>query len=238
MFRPFIRARMQGIHSVSRFVQHTIQRDLLGEKPGRVLTRIITDIPKRLTEPVALENYGYTLPEAPFILFVGALQRNKGIHILLDAYQRLETPPPLVLMGTVWPDTPDSFPPGVTVLYDVPHPVVMAAWERALFGVMPSVWPDPLPGVVREAMSRHRAVIGTDVGGISDMITDDENGLLVPPGDADALAAAMNRLIESAELRERLGEAGRQSIQTLVPETIIPQFEALYQEAIAQCKPG
>ena len=89
-----------------------------------------------------------------------------------------------MLIGTRWPETPATFPAGVTVLSDVPHGVVMAAWERSLFGVAPSVWPDPLPGVVREAMTRGRAVVATAVGGNPDMIDDGVSGLLVPPGDA------------------------------------------------------
>ncbi len=66
------------------------------------------------------------------------------------------------------------------MLSDVPHRVVMAAWERCLFGVVPSVWPDPLPGVVREPMTRGGPVIGSDIGGIPDMIEHERNGLLVP----------------------------------------------------------
>ncbi|MCB9457477.1 MAG: glycosyltransferase [Anaerolineaceae bacterium] len=238
LFHSLILSRIQAVHSVSRFVESVIKRDLLGTRPGRTITRTISDIPLRHSGTVSLENGDYPLPDEPFILFVGALQTNKGIHVLLEAYHQLESPPPLVLIGTVWPDTPETFPSGVTVLYNLPHAVVMAAWERALFGIVPSIWPDPLPGVVREAMSKRKAVIGTAVGGISDMITDGENGLLVPPGDADALAAAMNRLIQTPDLREQLGEAAQRSIQMLIPDTIIPQFESLYQEAIDQCKHG
>lgn len=237
LFHPLIRSRTQAVHSVSQFVNSIVQRDLLDKKPGRTITRTITNMPLRHPAPVSLENADYPLPDEPFILFVGALQTNKGIHVLLDAYQQLESPPPLVLMGTVWPDTPESFPPGVTVLYNVPHPVVMAAWKRALFGVAPSVWPEPL-GSLHEAMSQGKAVIGARVGGMVDIITDGENGLLAPPGDADALATAMNRLIQTPDLREQLGEAAQRSIQMLIPDTIIPQFESLYQEAIDQCKHG
>ncbi|MDX6643267.1 MAG: hypothetical protein QOD76_1229, partial [Solirubrobacteraceae bacterium] len=46
------------------------------------------------------------LPTEPFLLFVGDVRRDKGIHVLLEAYQRLRSPPPLALVGKVWPDTP------------------------------------------------------------------------------------------------------------------------------------
>ena len=136
--------------------------------------------------------------------------------------------PPLVLIGTRWPETPETFPADVTVLSDVPHRVVMAAWERCLFGVVPSVWPDPLPGVVREPMTRGRPVIGSDIGGIPDMIVHERSGLLVPAGDAIALAAAMRRLAADEALRERLGDAGRASVSALTPASVAARFEALY----------
>jgi len=114
------------------------------------------------------------------------------------------------------------------VLSDVSHRVVMAAWERCLFGVVPSLWPDPLPGVVREPMTRGKAVIASDVGGIPDMITNDVNGLLVPAGDAAALASAMDRLMADAALRTRLGDAGRESVMDLTPAAVGRRFAALY----------
>jgi glycosyltransferase involved in cell wall biosynthesis len=104
----------------------------------------------------------------------------------------------------------------------------MAAWNRCLFGVTPSVWPDPLPAVVREGMVSGKAMVGTAVGGIVDMIIDGETGLLVPPGDVEALASAMQRLIESPDLRERLGRASRERAQMFAPEAVVPRFEQLY----------
>ncbi len=108
----------------------------------------------------------------------------------------------------------------------------MAAWERCLFGVVPSLWPDPLPGVVREPMTRGRPVIGSDVGGIPDMITDDVNGLLVPAGDAAALASAMDRLVADPALRARLGEAGRRVGRRPDAGRHRPRFEALYDRVL------
>jgi len=125
------------------------------------------------------------------------------------AYETLDSPPPLVLIATLDPDTPGRFPPGVRVLTDFPHEAVMAAWERCLFGVLPSLLPEPFGTVVCEAMSRERPVIATKPGGHTDMVVDGETGLLVPRGDVQALADGMRVLISDAELRERLGKAAR-----------------------------
>jgi glycosyltransferase involved in cell wall biosynthesis len=55
--------------------------------------------------------------------------------------------------------------------------------------------------------------VTTPVGGIPEIVEDGRNGLLVPPGDADELADALIRLLESADLRHRMGRAGREVIE-------------------------
>jgi glycosyltransferase involved in cell wall biosynthesis len=104
----------------------------------------------------------------------------------------------------------------------------MAAWERCLFGVMPSLWPEPFGSVVHEAMSRGKAVIGTVPGGHGDMIEQGRSGLLVPSGDVGALKLAMSRLIDDPSFRAQL-EAGASARAALFdPKVVIPQFCDLY----------
>ena len=174
------------------------------------------------------------LPAEPFILFVGALRKVKGIDELLEAYQRLSTPLPLVLIGTLAPDAPKVFPHGVTVLYDVPRVTVMAAWDRALFGVAPSRWAEPLGNVVHEAMSRGKPVIGTTPGGHVDMIgAGEEAGLLVPAGDVAALSAAMRRLLDDPALRERMGRTALVRAHAFTAEVAVPRFDELFDRVVA-----
>jgi glycosyltransferase involved in cell wall biosynthesis len=115
----------------------------------------------------------------------------------------------------------------------MPHATVMAAWDRALFGVFPSLSAEPFGLALHEAMSRGRAVIGTTPGGHAEMIVDSQTGLLVPHGDVAALAAAMQRLIEDPALRERLGQAARQRAELLAGEHSVDRLEALYEAAIS-----
>jgi glycosyltransferase involved in cell wall biosynthesis len=88
---------------------------------------------------------------------------------------------------------------------------------------------------VAEAMSRGRPVIGTRPGGHSDMI-DESNGILVPRGDAAALAAAMAELIGDPARREALGAAARERARSFSAEDILPRFERAYEEARARSR--
>jgi glycosyltransferase involved in cell wall biosynthesis len=229
-----------GVQFNSQYLRQSAWRHLLGGRArlrrGSAADAVVPPFRTLLEgvpDPAILDR----LPDE-YILFVGALRRMKGVHELLEAHSRLDAPPPLVLLGTREIDTPPRFPPGVTVVESATHATVMAAWERALFGVFPSLGPEPFGLAVEEAMSRGRAVIGTVPGGHAETIADGETGLLVPSGDADALAAAMARLIGDPGLRRRLGEAGRRRAAALfTAERSMPRLEELY-EAALRASPG
>ena len=89
-------------------------------------------------------------------------------------------------------------------------PAVLAALDIL---VLPSTDAEVLPLVVMEALAAGRPVVATSVGGVPEMIEDGVSGLLVPPGDADALAEALRRLIKDAPLRARLAGAGRECVE-------------------------
>ncbi|MGH2346445.1 MAG: glycosyltransferase family 4 protein [Chloroflexota bacterium] len=233
--RTLLNWKMSGLHSCSTYVRGVMRRHLLGKHgarldsmPNLAIQGFRDDGSDTAPEQAILDR----LPAEPFILFVGALRLVKGLEPLMAAYQRLAAPPPLVLMGTPQPETPKEFPPGVTVLHSVPHGTVMAAWERALFGVAPSLLAEPLGNVVHEGMSKGKAMIGTAPSGMADMIIPDETGLLVQAGNVDALADAMRRLIDDGELRERLGRAARERAGLFTADIVVPRFEALYTETL------
>jgi glycosyltransferase involved in cell wall biosynthesis len=75
--------------------------------------------------------------------------------------------------------------------------------------VVPSVWQDAFPLGVLEPMAAGKPVVATSVGGVPEMIENEVTGLLVPPGDSEALAAAIRRLLDNPALRAKLGAAAR-----------------------------
>lgn len=226
---PLLRRKTSALHSVSRYVATVLERDL--NVPG-VPSVVIPNFHEEAAAGEPDQAIIDLLPDRPHILFVGALRRVKGVDELIEAYGRLADPPPLVMVGIRTPDTPQEFPPGVTVLNDVPHPTVMAMWERALFGVFPSKWPEPLATVVHEAMSCGRPAIGTTPGGHEDMIDDGETGYIVPAGDATALSEAMARLLADDALRERMGREALKRATRFTRDEVVPQLERFYVETV------
>ena len=74
---------------------------------------------------------------------------------------------------------------------------------------------DNLPTVIMEAMATGLPVISTGIGGIPEMISENETGFLVRPGDAEALAGAIEKVIDNRLLAQRLGQAGYERAREL-----------------------
>ena len=237
--RPLLRRTITGLHSPSSYMSSTMRQHFLGEGGAggtqgspEVLEFVIPSFLHEPPEPVPdgiVSAYLEALPSEPFILFVGQFRLTKGINQLIDAYGRIDSPPPLVLIGHYAWDGPSKFPPNVRALTEYPHEAVMAAWDRALFGVMPSLGPEPFGSVVHEGMSRGKPIIGTNHGGHTDMIIDGETGYLVPPGDVDALAAAMTDLIRHPNRCAQFGRAAAKRATLFSAGVVIPQFADAYE---------
>jgi glycosyltransferase involved in cell wall biosynthesis len=179
-------------------------------------------------------SYLAQLPDDDFILFVGDVRAAKGIDVLIAAYAELSHPPPLVLVGKVWSDTPVSLPDGVRLLGPWPNRAVRAAWRRARFGIVPSVWPEPFGIVLIEAMVSGCPVIASRIGGIPEVVVDGETGILVPPRDPTALRAAMERLLSERDVRDRMGDAARRHAFHFREDAVVPRIERVYKGALSR----
>ena len=176
------------------------------------------------------------LPEKPQALFVGVLERYKNVDGLADAWRLAAPLVPdaslrLVGKGTLRPvveqllrDVPDqtSWDERLT------QPEVSRALDEATALVLPSR-SEGMGRVVVEAFCRARPVVGTRVGGIPDLVEDDRNGLLVEPGDTQALADAIVRVLTDRTLAERLAESAHASagFWTSSPEEFASRVRAL-----------
>ena len=104
--------------------------------------------------------------------------------------------------------------------------------EVADFLVLPS-YSEGMPQAVLEAINCGLPVVATRVAGIPEAVTDGKTGVLVPPSDPEALAAALARLLESAHLRKRLVAAARERVvrDFDIEKNVVPLHD-LFEEAI------
>jgi len=173
------------------------------------------------------------LPPDGYLLFVGDLNLKKGVQVLLDAYAKLQNAPPLVLIGRRCPDTPEHLPDNVLLFESWPHAAVMHAWSRCLFGLVPSTWVEPCATVVMEANAMGKAVIASGHGGQAELVEHGRTGLLVTPGDAEALAAAMQSLVSDQHLRNSLARSALSKAEAFKAKSIVPRIEAIYRDVHA-----
>ena len=152
--------------------------------------------------------------------------------MLLDAYAAIAKRPPLVLIGSRWPETPSSFPAGTVVIEDLAHAAVMAAWRRASLGIVPSLFPDPCPTVVIEAMAAGVPIVASRDGGMPDMVDDGKTGVLVEARDPDALRAAMVKLNRSAATRRAMSGRARTRARQFMAGSVLDRIEAVYRDVV------
>jgi glycosyltransferase involved in cell wall biosynthesis len=199
--------------------------------PFEVLPNFVPDDVAARTDPAhpALAK----LPAEPYWLYVGALSRHKGVHVLLEAYEAMRSAPPLVLIGPPWHDTPKRFPSNTVVLESLPHAAVMAAWRRSALGIVPSVFPDPCPTVAMEAMACGVPLVASRIGGLPDLVADGQTGLLVDHSDPGALHHALARMLSDPGEAKRMGEAATVKVSSFTASAVIGRLEGIYSEVTA-----
>lgn len=172
-------------------------------------------------------------PDRPVVLF-SSLERNdrrKGGEVLAEALASLKDIDfQLVVLG---PDA-EGFDRPVTALGIVHDDEQLAlAYATADVFVVPAL-AENLPNVAVEAIACGTPVVASNVGGIPDAVRDGETGLLVTPGDAEALAGGIRRLLADKELRARLGERARAVAEAeFGAAREAREFAALYEELLA-----
>jgi glycosyltransferase involved in cell wall biosynthesis len=167
----------------------------LAEEARALGAREVRVIPSGVDLPAEVGNEA----SPPELLYAGRLSAEKGVLELVEAAGGLN----LVVAG----DGPlrDRVPGALGML---PHAQLEERYRRAAVVVCPSRR-EGFGVVCAEAMAHGKPVVATSVGGLRDLVIDGETGFLVPPRDPAALRAACERLLADADLRGRLGAAGR-----------------------------
>jgi starch synthase len=189
-----------------------------------------------------LARYGVD-PDRPSVVFVGRITRQKGLPVLLRAAQQLAPAAQLVLCAGQ-PDTAElaaevtglvaglqAERSGVVWLPEMlPKREVIQLLTHATVFACPSSY-EPLGIVNLEAMACGTAVVASHVGGIPEVVSDGETGLLVPPDDPGALAGALSSLLGDPDRAAAMGRLGRERAVTHFGwPAIAAQTAALYAE--------
>jgi len=187
------------------------------------------------------------------ILFVGRLVEKKGVHNLLAAMQRVLKKFPKATLVLVGDGTQRlelermaerlEIAGAVRFLGKLPHEQLPEYYAAADLFVGPSVVDrsgdtEGLGVVFIEAASAGLAIVGTSVGGISDVLIHEVTGIAVEPDQPEALAAAIERLLCDESLRRRLGEAARQhALSQFSWGQVVARFSSIFRKVLVR-QPG
>ena len=188
-----------------------VWRDFVAERAPRAAERIV--IVPNASAPPALPHTGGG--SEAHILFLGRIGDRKGVPQLGEALHRMKALPgwraTIAGDGHVDAARAKAAEYGLTDRVDLPGWVgperVAELIASADILVLPS-FSENLPVSIIEAMAAGVAVVATPVGAVEDIVIDGETGLLVPPGDVEALQTALTRLVTDPALRLKLGQGG------------------------------
>jgi glycosyltransferase involved in cell wall biosynthesis len=179
------------------------------------------------------------------VALVARMLRDKGVFEAVAAIRRLRAGGlaiELLLAGPTDPDSVNSLSeetlrslaaePGIEWLGPVAD--VRTVWARAAIAVLPSTYGEGVPKTLLEAAACARPVVATDVPGCRETVRAGETGILVPPHDIGALAAAIAELAADPVLRARMGRAGRALIEQQFTDAVVARETlALYRAILA-----
>lgn len=159
----------------------------------------------------------------PVIVMAARMLWDKGVQELVEAGRRIGAPDRarIVLVGEPDEGNPNAIPRSQLEAWHASRlvewwgfrsdmPAVLAACH--IF-TLPTKYAEGLPVSLLEASASGRPVVSTLIPGARDFVLDGQTGLLVPPGDVEALAAALDRLVQDPDLRGRMGREGRRRVE-------------------------
>ena len=219
--------RLRMIFAPSKFMARVLERDR-GKIPVRHLYNGI-ELP--LPAP---------MPDEPLVLYVGRLESVKGVDVLLRAMQDVVRAIPSARLLVVGDGSERHSLQQLCEHLGLADHVMFAGWlppagvtssycaARVL--AVPSVWPENLPTVAIEALAIGRPIVGSDIGGIPELVVDGLTGRLVEPRDAEALGSALTEVLSDTALADRMAQAAQEASSTFSITRFVESLEAAYGE--------
>ncbi len=249
------RGKMGDMEDRKRFLSNILKRVDYITAPSRSLRDTFRD--SGMTQTIEVIHSGHSLSWLNTKLgmrkqngmitvgYIGQIVHLKGVHVLVSAFVNTEVHEnmQLVIHGRT-----DKAPEYMAELNDIikgkpdiligfpgefPHEQLGRVLSTIDVLVVPSLWTENNPRVIQEAFASKTPVIASNVGGISEFIQHEMNGLLFERGDVNDLARQLQRLIDEPGLLEKL-KVGIPKVKTIEDE--VEQFEHIYQALITKCK--
>ena len=191
------------------------------------------NLPELASREELRERLGFVRPT---LAFAGRITKQKALGVALEALAELDGVD-LVIAGD-GPDLDDvrrqtmalGLADRVSFTGALSRQGVLELFRAADASVLSSAW-ENFPHTVVEALAVGTPVIATAVGGVAEVVRDEVNGLLVPPGDAAALAAAIRRFLADGALASRLRDAAPGSVDELRVDVVYGKLERILEEA-------
>jgi glycosyltransferase involved in cell wall biosynthesis len=183
------------------------------------------------------------LSEPPTVAIAGRLIREKGTDVLLKAFAKVveQIPSAKLLIAGDDPERENlnilishlGLSHHATMLGHLSRQELESLFDGVWVQAVPSLWAEPFGLVAAEAMMRGTAVVASSTGGLTEIIQDGKTGFLAPPGNVDALAEALLKLLSNRELAEEMGRAGHELAKERFSEAAyVDSFIRLYQTII------
>jgi phosphatidylinositol alpha-mannosyltransferase len=175
------------------------------------------------------------------IVFVGQAVERKGLPLLLRAFEALRDHVPTEL--TVIGPTPEELAPllmdtrGVRMLGKVDDETKYEELMNADLLCAPSLGGESFGMVLTEAFAAGTPVVASDIAGYRDVVRNDVDGVLVPPGDAQVLAETLRDLYDEPERRANLARAAVKDVERFAWPRVAGEVLAAYEDAIATPQP-
>lgn len=237
LFRPFYRralAKADGVICVSDY----IRRQAISHFPEHAVRFCVM---LNATDPEVFKPYGEEAfqqlnsvvsvePGKKYLLYVGRLTPVKGVHILIEAFREIHRRMPdtrLIITGSSFfggaaktgyeralVELAAPVSDAIVFTGYLPHDKLRYLYSAVDMIVVPSVWQDPCPLVVLEAMASGTCLVGSAVGGIPEVVESGQTGVLVQPGDAQELAGIICHTLSSPAAMQRIEASARKKIIT------------------------
>jgi len=167
------------------------------------------------------------------IVYVGLLGAHKGVHILVESFEKMRNKDMTTLEIVGIPDPAFSVTWGsrTLVLLNLPREEVIEHVRKAYAVVIPSLGAEAFGLVALEAMACAKPVVASRVGALREIIVDGETGILVPPNDVLALSSALDYLVENPRQAREMGEKGYDRVMGhYSADLVVPRMLRLYAE--------